>query len=338
MLSVPYHSLVLLSNRNLKNKFPIHEFVDIESIKGTLNHRDCNPDVLFEEIFYVLESKFRLGDRVVMVVNDQYQKELYAKFCEDNGAKIFVGDADYKPVLQPNPKNFSGITVIGDVHGDIDNLRSAIKWGIGRSNLLCFLGDIIDYGNDNIEVMNTVYSLVMQGKAIMMMGNHERKILKWLNNKKVKLSDGNMKTVNNLNKLSDEEKQKWIGRFKSLCAHTKVVYEIDDFVFTHGAVHQSYWLKENNKNLEHYAYYGESSDNNSLNYRLMYNWVNYIPKNKTVIVGHDTRSTVAPLIMNSSNGGSAIFLDTGSGKGGKLTSADLKFDNNKLKLSNYNKY
>lgn len=336
-IDVPYHSLVLLSNERFKNNFQEHEFLDMDSIKNAiLGGRDCNPDILQTEIKYILESKLRLGDRVVMVVADQAQREIYVKFCEDTGAKIFVGDANYKPVMVPDAKKFTGITVIGDVHGDIDNMRSAMRWALSRSNLICFLGDLIDYGKNNIETMNLAYNLVMQGKAILLMGNHERKILRWLDNKRVKLSDGNMMTVNALAKLSQEEKHKWSCRFRALCAHSRVIFEVDDFVFAHGAIHPSYWTSDPHKNIESYAFYGETDTSGG--YKLMYNWVNYIPKSKTVMVGHDTRSTIAPLILTSVHGGNAVFLDTGSGKGGKLTTADLRFDEGKLKLLNYNKH
>jgi protein phosphatase len=336
-VNVPFHSLVLISNEKLKHNFPTHEFLDIEQIKKIfLGNRECNPDSLQNEILSIIESKLRLGDRVVMVIHDQSQKEFYAKFCEENGVKIFVGDADYQPIRIPDAKQFPGITVIGDVHGDVVHMRSSVQWALSRSNLICFLGDIIDYGKNSIETMQIAYSLIMEGKAVLLMGNHERKILKWANNKKVKLSDGNMMTVNALNKLSDVERNKWICKFKALCAHSRIIYEVDDFIFTHGAVHPSYWTNTPHKNIESYALYGESDSH--LGFKMMYNWVNYIPKDKTVIVGHDTRSTLAPLTMNSGTGGSAIFLDTGSGKGGKLTTADLRFDAGKLKLLNYNKH
>jgi hypothetical protein len=53
-------------------------------------------------------------------------------------------------------------------------------------------------------------------------------------------------------------------------------------------------------------------------------------------VGHDIRSIVKPLIVKGSLGGEALFMDTGSSKGGKLTTADLVIRKNDLIVQNFN--
>jgi len=57
-----------------------------------------------------------------------------------------------------------------------------------------------------------------------------------------------------------------------------------------------------------------------------YNWIDLIPNGFAVVVGHDVRSTGTPLKVVNSSGGIAIFLDTGCGKGGHLSSLDIEFD------------
>ena len=53
-------------------------------------------------------------------------------------------------------------------------------------------------------------------------------------------------------------------------------------------------------------------------------WVDRIPAGVTVYCGHDRRSTDGrPLTRRGSAGGSAVFLDTGSGKGGHLSWIDI---------------
>ncbi len=54
-----------------------------------------------------------------------------------------------------------------------------------------------------------------------------------------------------------------------------------------------------------------------------YGWIETIPQARTVVVGHDVRSTHAPVVMRNDRGGQAIFLDTGAGKGGHLSWIDL---------------
>ena len=52
-------------------------------------------------------------------------------------------------------------------------------------------------------------------------------------------------------------------------------------------------------------------------------WVDRLPESLTAIVGHDIRSRDASLVVRGQRGGRAVFLDTGSGKGGRLSWIDL---------------
>ena len=67
----------------------------------------------------------------------------------------------------------------------------------------------------------------------------------------------------------------------------------------------------------------------------IYNWVDRIPPRKTVVVGHDVRQTNEPLVVKGTEGGTAVFLDTGSSKdtidkpGGHLSWMDLSIDDTK---------
>ena len=53
-------------------------------------------------------------------------------------------------------------------------------------------------------------------------------------------------------------------------------------------------------------------------------WVDRIPADLTVYCGHDRRSTDGrPYVRKGMLGGTAVFLDTGAGKGGHLSWIDL---------------
>ena len=60
-----------------------------------------------------------------------------------------------------------------------------------------------------------------------------------------------------------------------------------------------------------------------------YGWVDDLPARHTVIVGHDVRSREAPLVQTNSNGGRAIFMDTGSSKGGIVSWMDMEIEKRK---------
>jgi len=53
-------------------------------------------------------------------------------------------------------------------------------------------------------------------------------------------------------------------------------------------------------------------------------WIEDIPEGMTVYCGHDRRSADGrPYIRTNARGGTAVFLDTGAGKGGHLSWMDI---------------
>jgi len=94
----------------------------------------------------------------------------------------------------------------------------------------------------------------------------------------------------------------------------------------------------NSDYLEKTALFGEFRvENNSPVYT--YGWINDIPMGETVIVGHQIMSRKSPTVRTNANNGSAIFLDTGCGKGGQLSTVDIRFDDRGgLKVENFNMF
>jgi hypothetical protein len=245
-------------------------------------------------------------------------------------------------------KGFRGITAVGDVHGMLENIKIVYDWAVARNTFILFLGDYIDYGSKSIECVEYIYDLVVRGRAGCVIGNHERKILKWFdqtknNNYRIQLSPANKTTIDKITAMHDREKNKFECKFRSLLNLSKNHWCISNVVFTHGAVDpQMFNIHSSRLNgkLETYALYGEVDTiekNRPDGYpNRVYNWVSEIPNGCIAIVGHDIRNTSMPLIEKNKQGGTVIFLDTGSGKGGKLSTCDLKFQNSKLYIQNYN--
>ena len=77
----------------------------------------------------------------------------------------------------------SNFDLIGDIHGQFDALSKILgtlgyrcndgRWSHPNDHHLIFLGDLIDRGPKNREVVNTVRALVDQRVATCLMGNHE---------------------------------------------------------------------------------------------------------------------------------------------------------------------
>lgn len=66
--------------------------------------------------------------------------------------------------------------VMSDIHGNLEALNAVLRDSeqYGHIEQVIILGDIIDYGADSVEVINTLYSLMDKGcKITCLKGNHE---------------------------------------------------------------------------------------------------------------------------------------------------------------------
>jgi hypothetical protein len=79
--------------------------------------------------------------------------------------------------------------LIGDIHGHADKLnalltrlgyaRTAQGWKAPAGRQAVFVGDLIDRGPQQIEVVETVRRMVDSGQALALMGNHELNAIGW---------------------------------------------------------------------------------------------------------------------------------------------------------------
>ena len=80
-------------------------------------------------------------------------------------------------------QNIQRLDLIGDIHGHADKLKSLLV-GLGYQNIenayqhpekreVVFVGDFIDRGKQNREVINLVKAMIDSGSAQAVMGNHE---------------------------------------------------------------------------------------------------------------------------------------------------------------------
>ncbi|MCE4628505.1 MAG: serine/threonine protein phosphatase, partial [Desulfurococcales archaeon] len=66
------------------------------------------------------------------------------------------------------------IVIVGDLHGDAESLEWVLK-AAGDDSILVFLGDYVDRGppEGQVHVLHRVLELYMEGRAILLRGNHE---------------------------------------------------------------------------------------------------------------------------------------------------------------------
>lgn len=299
-----------------------------------------------EETFVSNEVKILSGDQgLATVIDTRSDQFTVAKELTRNPAVV---------LQSLHLRGFDRLRVIGDVHGNVDGLLRVIG---GENIFHLFLGDIIDYGSRTLEALEIVQSMVMHGRAGNIRANHERKIARWLDWYQIPdenkerfggvLSHGNEVTVNQFLALTDEQRRAWAFKFRSLLSVSPDFIKIESgkdrstgmvYGFAHGAApmgmyHRPQFRYETNKDpLEALAMFGETDgtevrghDGESYPNRT-YNWVDQLEARHTSIVGHAVLSTEAPVIKTGSQGGKAIFLDTGSSKDGILSFMDFHIE------------
>jgi serine/threonine protein phosphatase 1 len=127
------------------------------------------------------------------------------------------------------------LIAIGDVHGCIhalDALLSAIAPTL--MDEIVFLGDLIDQGRDNREVIDRVIDLRKRCQVIVIQGNHEEMMLAARHNKEAQRYweiCGGFATLNSYRygaRIDEIPEAHW-----AFLAECVPYYETDDFIFTH---------------------------------------------------------------------------------------------------------
>lgn len=346
-------------NNLVKMKLDLGERVVIE---GNLTRK--------EERIRLTEHARKLGIPIFYVVynSDNTYEDRYNQNLRSNLKEILRGDAFATVIdlsmetvevihkLEGNnlhdqllSRGFRGVTAAGDVHGMLESVKMISDWASARGTFLLFSGDIVDYGPNSIECIEFVYELVVRGRAVVVIGNHERKILKWFDqsrggNVKLQLSAANKATIEKIQQMGDLQREKFENKFRALINLSRNHWRIANAVFTHGAVDPQMYNVSHARltgKLETFALYGEIDQVHKTREdgypNRVYNWVDSIPNGQLAIVGHDIRSMEKPLVVTGKLGGQTIFMDTGSGKGGKLSTCDLMFKDGKFLVQNFNR-
>lgn len=179
---------------------------------------------------------------------------------------------------------------ISDIHGHyeemIDALDKASFDSSNKNHMLVVIGDMVDRGPNCVEVLEYIYYLHTQGKAIVLLGNHDKFLLDFLIEDYSRTpfnfaKNGHEETIKQLLNRErideDDFKEATIEindkypYLKGFLEDMKLFYEISDYVLVHGGVDAS---KEEWRNDTTRTYI----------WTRMYNQPRL--KDKTLVVGH----------------------------------------------------
>ncbi|MEM7245842.1 MAG: polynucleotide kinase-phosphatase [Acidobacteriota bacterium] len=216
--------------------------------------------------------------------------------------------------------------LIGDIHGCFSELKTLLeelgylvlprddREGFrlvppeGRRAL--FLGDLVDRGPNSVDVLRLVMDSVEDGTGICVPGNHEAKLARWLDGKKVKLNHGLAETVEQMEPQDDAFKTRVREFIASLVSH----FVLDDgrLVVAHAGMKERYQGRASGR-VRQFALYGETTgETDEFGLPIRYDWAQEYRGKAAVVYGH-TPVPEAEWFNNT------ICLDTGCVFGGKMT-------------------
>lgn len=215
-----------------------------------------------------------------------------------------------------------GLRIIGDVHGD------SRAFGIAAETELFViqLGDLVDDGPDTPGALAIMFRLIDEGRGMFLLGNHDFKLARALRGDGVQAGPALERTLAELSPAIAE---------RALYEILRAPGWVDDGArfFVHGGFHPAMrhetpppFPAGRPDALLARALYGQTTGRvtGAGKPERLINWVNDIPEDVTVYCGHDRRSLDdRPYIKTGAQGGRAVFLDTGAGKGGHLSWIDV---------------
>jgi protein phosphatase len=214
------------------------------------------------------------------------------------------------------------IRVVADVHGD----AAAFDYAAATGRFVVQLGDLTDCGPDSAEALRIMFRLIDEGRGLFLLGNHDLKLARVLAGQAVHVREELAGTLRQLDPGLRERAlaeirraPAWLRRGSSFFVHggfhtamLDAPAPVTDLGRPSGAVSRALYGEPTGR-LQPDGYPERSL-----------RWVDRIPAGLTVYCGHDRRSLNGrPYLRQGAAGGSAVFLDTGAGKGGHLSWIDL---------------
>ncbi|MFI5558347.1 polynucleotide kinase-phosphatase [Amycolatopsis japonica] len=206
--------------------------------------------------------------------------------------------------------------VIGDVHGcreELDELLVELGYVDGvhpEGRTAVFVGDLVDRGPDTPGVLRRVMAMAEAGSALVVCGNHEQKLVRALNGRKVKTTHGLAESLEQLSAQDEDFRAKAHAFCEGLIAH--YVLDGGDLVVAHAGLPEKFHGRASGR-VRSTALYGDTTgetDEYGLPVRLP--WARDYRGKAMVLYGHTP--TLEPEWINGT-----MCLDTGCVFGGKLT-------------------
>lgn len=209
--------------------------------------------------------------------------------------------------------------IIGDIHGcssELDTLLRKLGYKDGahpEGRTAVFVGDLVDRGPDSPGVLRRVMSMVAEGNALCVPGNHENKLGRYLKGRKVHHTHGLAETIEQLERedAAHPEFRTQVAEFiDGLVSH----YVLDEgrLVVCHAGLPEKYHGRTSGRVRSHALYGDTTGETDEFGLPVRYPWAEDYRGRAAVVYGH----TPVPTTSWVNN---TLCLDTGAVFGGKMT-------------------
>ncbi|MDE2333050.1 MAG: metallophosphoesterase [Rhodospirillales bacterium] len=214
------------------------------------------------------------------------------------------------------------LRIVGDVHGD----AHAFAHAVATDRFVIQLGDLVDHGPDSAGALTIALELLATGRGLFLLGNHDLKLARALRGEAVR-RDPALETT-----LAQVGPALAAAALPAILA-APAWLRLGRYVFVHAGFHSA-MLDTAPPAISagrvtgplSRALYGQPTGRTQPDGypERSLDWIRWIPAGFTVYCGHDRRSSDGrPWVRRNDAGGTAVFLDTGAGKGGHLSWIDL---------------
>ncbi|MBB6049268.1 polynucleotide kinase-phosphatase [Armatimonas rosea] len=210
---------------------------------------------------------------------------------------------------------------IGDVHGCYDELQALLgklgydeAGGHPENRRLVFVGDLVDRGPKSVEVASFVMEAVAAGRALCVPGNHDDKLKRALEGKKVTVNHGLEQSLEQIDALPEAEREAFKARFiafvESLVSHLWL--EDGALCVAHAGIREDL-IGRASRAVREFCLYGDpTGERDERGLPIRRDWAADYSGKTNVIYGHTP-------IERAQWRGNTINLDTGCVFGGQLT-------------------
>ena len=241
----------------------------------------------------------------------------------DSPERIDAATVERQPLWNDRRADAGPFDIIGDIHGCHDELLDLLE-ALGYAGLrgtvppegrkAIFLGDLVDRGPKSAEVLELVMGMVDAGTALCVPGNHDAKLLRALQGRKVQRTHGLAETMEQVEARGPEFMAKVKHFLDSLVSH--YVLDGGNLVVAHAGMKQRY-VGRASRRVRKFALYGETTgetDEFGLPERI--DWARDYRGPAVVCYGHTPVPDAAWPLTALNN---TLNLDTGCCFGGKLS-------------------